>query len=172
MTNLIILAFLRDRPMHGYEIQQMIQTSRMDTWANLLSGSIYYALNKMEKEGLIEAVAEERTGARLRKIYGITKQGEQLFRQLIEDAVKLPPHSVKSDFVAALNWIETLPKEQALAYLDQNLAQLEETLALWRLGRSLKSEHGLTPIAEACFDNAIALLELDISFVQKVKTLL
>lgn len=76
MTNLILLSFLRQRPMHGYEIQQLIQSSRMDLWTNILSGSIYYALNKMEQDGLIVATAEERTGARLRKIYSITDAGK------------------------------------------------------------------------------------------------
>ena len=67
MTNLILLSFLRQRPMHGYEIQRLIQASRMDIWTNILSGSIYYALNKMESDGLIATTAEERTGARLCK---------------------------------------------------------------------------------------------------------
>lgn len=172
MANLIILALLRDRPMHGYEIQQMIQTSRMDEWANLLSGSIYYALNKMEQEGLIRAEAEERTGARLRKIYAITEKGEELLGRLVRESLTLMPHSVKSDFSVGLNWIETIPREEALGLLERNLRQVEETLEHWRRGKEIKSGYGLSPIALASFDNAIAILEQDILFIKKIMNLL
>lgn len=168
MTNLILLALLRERPMHGYELQQLIQTSRMDTWTNLLSGSIYYALNKMEQDGLLRTEAEERTGARLRKIYAITEAGEETFQQMLRQSLTITPHSVKSDFSLGLMWIEQLPPEEALSLLQQNLRQLEETLELWHVGRDIKGQYGLTPFAEASFDNAMALLELDIEYVKRI----
>ncbi|RIX60361.1 PadR family transcriptional regulator [Paenibacillus nanensis] len=172
MTNLIILALLRDRPMHGYEIQQTIQMSRMDEWANLLSGSIYYALNKMEQDGLVRTEAEERTGARLRKIYAITEKGEELFHQLVRESLTLPPHSVKSDFGLGLNWIEAIPREEALELLRQNLSQAEMTLDNWRRGKEIKGQYGLSPFVLASFDNAIAILEQDISYLNRLIHLL
>lgn len=168
MTNLILLALLRDKPMHGYELQQLIQNSRMDTWTNLLSGSIYYALNKMEQEGLLRTEAEERTGARLRKIYAITEAGEDMFQQMLRQSLTILPHSVKSDFSLGLIWIQHLPKEESIPLLQQNLQQLEETLELWRAGREIKGQYGLNPFAEASFDNAMALLELDINYVKRI----
>jgi len=172
VTNLILLSFLRQRPMHGYEIQQLIQLSRMDVWANVLSGSIYYALNKMENEGLIETVAEERTGARLRKIYSITTKGEELFQQMIRETLTLTPHSAKSDFSLGLTWIEDIPASEAVNLLEQNLRQLEESLAQWRYGKEIKGQYGLSPIVQATFDNAIALHEQDIGFLKHVISLL
>ncbi|CAM3421653.1 PadR family transcriptional regulator [Marinicrinis lubricantis] len=172
MPNLIILALLRDRPMHGYEIQQIIQTSRMDVWANLLSGSIYYALNKMEQDGLIRTNSEERTGARLRKIYAITDKGKDMFRDLVRESLLVPPHSVKSDFAVGLNWIDAVPKEEALALLQQNLQQTEQTLQQWLSGKQIKGKFGLTPLAEASFDNAIAILEQDIKYIRRVMELI
>lgn len=168
VTDLIILSLLRQRPMHGYEIQQTIQTSRVDVWTNVLSGSIYYALNKMEKEGLIRTEAEERTGARLRKIYAITEQGERYFKEKVRESLTLAPHSVKSDFVLGLTWIDELPREEAKPLLEQNVKELEATLEQWKLGKEIKRQYGLPPIAEASFDNAIALLELDIAYLRKV----
>lgn len=172
MTNLILLSFLRQRPMHGYEIQQLIQMSRMDVWANVLSGSIYYSLNKMENEGLIVASAEERTGARVRKIYSITEEGERLFQQMIRETLTIAPHSAKSDFSLGLNWIENIPVPEAVSLLEQNLKQVEESLAHWHVGREIKGQYGLTPIVMATFDNAIALLEQDAAFLRKIITLL
>ncbi|MNJ35188.1 Transcriptional regulator PadR-like family protein [compost metagenome] len=168
MTNLILLALLRERPMHGYELQQLIQNNRMDTWTNLLSGSIYYALNKMEQDGLLRTEAEERTGARLRKIYAITEAGEEMFQHMLRQSLTLSPHSVKSDFSLGLMWIEQIPEGEAISLLKQNLQQLEETLELWHVGREIKGQYGLSPFAEASFDNAMALLELDIQYVNRI----
>lgn len=172
MVNLIILALLRQRPMHGYEIQQIIQTTRMDEWANLLSGSIYYALNKLEKEGLVRTEAEERTGARLRKVYAISEAGEQQFLTLVRESLKAMPHSVKSDFVVGLNWIEMVPKAEALSMIEQNIREVEQKLAEFQHGREIKASYGLSPFGEASFDNAIALLELDLGFLRRVLQLL
>jgi len=172
LTNLILLSFLRQRPMHGYEIQQLIQLSRMDVWTNVLSGSIYYALNKMENEGLIAAVAEERTGARLRKIYSITDKGEELFQQMIRETLTVTPHSAKSDFSLGLIWVEDIPAPEAISLLEKNLQQVEESLAQWRYGREVKGQYGLTPIVQATFDNAIALHEQDIAYIKQIISLL
>lgn len=171
MTNLILLSFLRQRPMHGYEIQQLIQASSMEEWTNVLSGSIYYALNKMESGGLIKATAEERTGARIRKIFSITEEGEVLFQQLLRESLTLSPHSTKSDFSLGLMWIENIPADEAVSLLEQNLKQVEESLAHWQLGKKIKSQYGLTPVAIATFDNAIALLEQDAKFIRQVISL-
>ena len=71
----LILYYLNIKPTHGYEIQLFIKVSGMDQWAKVQSGSIYYALNKLEKEKCIQVLREERTGSRVRKIYEITDLG-------------------------------------------------------------------------------------------------
>ena len=71
----IILYYLNIKPTHGYEIQQYISMSGMEQWTKIQSGSIYYALTKLEKEKNIAVIREEHTGARVRKIYEITEQG-------------------------------------------------------------------------------------------------
>lgn len=48
------------------------------------------------------------------------------------------------------------------------MKELEATLEQWKLGKEIKRQYGLPPIAEASFDNAIALLELDIAYLRKV----
>ena len=169
-TNLIVLGFLRMRPMHGYEIQQLIQQSRVDDWANLLSGSIYYALNKMEQDGLIRAEAEVRTGNRLRKIYAITEEGEAQFREMVRESLLSIPHSMKSDLALGLAWIDAVPREEAIRLLERNLEQVERMREQWRIGREFKGR--LSPIVMAAFDNAIGVLELDIAYLKRLIALL
>ncbi|QOR67965.1 PadR family transcriptional regulator [Cytobacillus suaedae] len=168
MTKLIVLGLLRNKEMHGYEIQTIIQESRMDRWSNVLSGSIYYALNKMENEQIIEVVKEERTGARIRKIYKITENGEQQYQQLLRENLKLQPHSLKSDFMLSLAMIQQLPKDEARSILEENLAQLNKLKAEWQLAKQAKADTSVyNPIMEYSFDNNLQVINADIELVTK-----
>jgi DNA-binding PadR family transcriptional regulator len=169
MSKLIILGLLKNKPMHGYEIQTIIQESRIDQWANVLSGSIYYALNKMEDDGIIETVKEERTGARIRKIYGITEKGEAEYFILLKGHLLTQPHSLKSDFMLSLALIGQLPKEEAKQVLEENLISLERTRKEWQLGAENKSKSGIyNPIMELAFENTLQIIEADIEMIKKV----
>ena len=82
MVRLILLGMLKIRPLSGYEIQQVLQTSQTDVWAGVLPGSIYHALKKMDKEGLVEVDSLEKTGHRIKAIYKITEKGLTEFKRL------------------------------------------------------------------------------------------
>ena len=87
---------------------------------------------------------------------------------MIRDTLTLPPHTVKSDFSLGLVWIESIPKQEAVELLQQNLKQVEESLAQWHAGKEIKGQYGLSKIAMATFDNAISILEQDIIFLNKI----
>jgi DNA-binding PadR family transcriptional regulator len=166
---LIILGLLKNKAMHGYEIQSIIQISRVDQWANVLSGSIYYALNKMEEEGIIETVKEERTGARIRKIYGITSKGEEEYLKLLEDHLQTMPHSLKSDFMVSLAMIDQLVKEDAIRILESNLSQLERAKREWENGKMNKSLSSVyNPVMEYAFECTLEIIEADMKLLKRV----
>jgi len=167
LARLVLLGLLRMKPMHGYEMQQILLQSRMDLWTNMLPGSVYYALNKMEEEGLVRTVAEERTGARMRKIFGITEQGEEAYRDELRKALTVPPHSVKSDFSVGVAFLRDLPKEEALELLQQNVESVRNMLASWRVGQAAKGE-AVSEAVRLTFQNGIERLELDLKYLEKL----
>ena len=84
-TRLVILGLLRDRPLYGYELKQIIE-EHMGDWTNIAFGSIYYALGKLDEEGLIEQVAVEQEGRRpSRSVYQITAAGQAEFLRLLRE---------------------------------------------------------------------------------------
>jgi DNA-binding PadR family transcriptional regulator len=166
MTRLVLLSLLQQRPMHGYEIQQKVQDEKMEQWTNILSGSIYFALTQMEKEGLIRADAEERTGNRLRKIYAITDEGREAYLNLLREALLSPPHSLKSDFSLAIGFAPDLSVEERSKLLRQNIRNLEETRLFWKSGEEIKS--GIHPAIKAIFKNDLELIDRDIRFLQEL----
>jgi DNA-binding PadR family transcriptional regulator len=169
LTRLVILSILKQRPMHGYEIQQIIQEQKFEQWTDILSGSIYFALNQMEKEELIRAEGEERTGNRIRKIYAITKQGGDAYLQLLREALASPPHSLKSGFSLALGMAYNLSVEERSKILRQNIRNLEELRQFWKKGQAIKSK--FHPALKALFENDLELIERDMRFLQELLTI-
>ncbi|MGH9019816.1 MAG: PadR family transcriptional regulator [Acidimicrobiales bacterium] len=58
MLDIAILGLLMERDHHGYEIRAQLR-ERLGVWANVSFGSIYPALARLERLGLVEAVASE-----------------------------------------------------------------------------------------------------------------
>ena len=156
--------------MHGYEMQNLIQTSRLEQWANFLSGSLYHALNQLEKEGKIETAREERTGARIRKIYRITEEGEKEFQAGLRKALLSPPGSTKSDFALALPWISQIPPEEAKELILQNIRQIEQQIASWKVGLEIKGKQD--PLIQISIEHGIEKMKLDIAYLNKIMAML
>ena len=168
MSELVILGLLKIKPMHGYEIQSIIQESKMDDWANLLSGSIYYSISKLEKEGLIEPFKEERTGSRVRVIYKITKAGEEKHVELLKENLGRKPHSLKSDFMLALSMIHHLDRDTAISILKQNLVNLIKLRDQWEVRKQAARESkGSNPLMLLSFESSIEILNIDIKTLER-----
>lgn len=162
MIRAFILYFLSVKPTHGYEIQKYIQLNQMNDWTTIQSGSIYYALTKLEKEGLIEIVREEAIGKKTRKIYGITDKGRQELESTLVDLVSMPIYNEKSDkFVAyplMSNLDEHLLKEKIQTHVD-SLRKKKYAIEEWQ---SIKvNEHSLG-VERISFEMMISSLDYQI----------
>ncbi|MFC3749349.1 PadR family transcriptional regulator [Paenibacillus sp. GCM10012306] len=86
---LAVLGLLLERNMHPYEITLVMKDRRMDQIMKLQMGSLYYAVDKMSQDGLIEAVEVISSKDRPDKtIYSITDKGKNIFEQLILQQIK------------------------------------------------------------------------------------
>ena len=97
LTRLMVLGCLMQWPMTGYQIQLILQVSQTEQWAGILPGSVYHALKKLEKEGMVMLKGTEKTGNRLKSIYEITPAGKDEFSKLLKEAWQKPWHSGTSN---------------------------------------------------------------------------
>lgn len=72
--SLLILATLRDGPLHGYGLARTIE-QRTENALQLREGTLYPALHSLERDGLIQSAWETPTGGRERKTYTLTPSG-------------------------------------------------------------------------------------------------
>jgi len=112
-----MLGLLRNGPLHGYEIKRIIETE-MGDWANVAAGSIYFALDKMAADALIEEKEVSQDGGRpARTIYGITAAGRAEFERLLRETWgSIDRQSFPLDIGVA--FMECLSREELRSFLE------------------------------------------------------
>jgi DNA-binding PadR family transcriptional regulator len=71
----ILLAVLEPGPLHGYAIMEALRV-RSDGQVDLPTGTVYPALHRLERAGLVEA-AWSQAGGRRRRVYELTAAGRR-----------------------------------------------------------------------------------------------
>lgn len=77
-----ILGLLAEEPLHGYEVKQRFEDMFGGAW-ELNIGSVYQALQRLERDGLVEPVGER--GDRGRLSYQATAAGISAFQEWLDD---------------------------------------------------------------------------------------
>ena len=165
-TRLVILGLLRERPLYGYEIKQIIE-EHMGDWTSIAFGSIYFALGKLADEGFIKKVATEQEGSRpSRSIYQITEAGQAEFLRLLRQVWgKIERHYFAFD--VGLFFTEALPIEEITGYLRERVAQLEAIVQHVTAHRDEQLAREEVPcLAAAIFDHSLAHFQAELAWTQ------
>ncbi|MGO9122969.1 MAG: helix-turn-helix transcriptional regulator [Desulfomonilaceae bacterium] len=119
----ILLGFLMRSSMTGYDLKKAFAIS-FSFFSGLSYGTIYPALKKMEKLGLISKTVEIQDGAPNRKVYTITEAGKKIFL----DSLRSPfsPEQPKSPFLMRLFFFAFLPPEERRAIAFGHLRAVEQ----------------------------------------------
>ncbi len=126
---LTVLCLLRERPRHPYEMQRVIRQRRNDNFLDLKRGSLYHAIARLQRAGLIEAVETQREGRRPeRTVYKLTDAGEREVLGWLRDLLARPGQ-VSTPFFAALSFLAHLRPEDVLAQLGARADRLEAEIA-------------------------------------------
>ncbi len=80
----IILTVLRDGPLHGYQIAREIER-RSQGYFDCKEGTLYPALHKLERDGLLGSEWRPAGEQRRRKYYALTPAGERRLATSVEE---------------------------------------------------------------------------------------
>lgn len=165
-----LLGLLKDQDLHGYELRRRL-SDILGPIGRLSFGSLYPALNRLEEMGAVTVlkVTESRTGLttqRGRKVYGITKKGQQLFDEL------LGTHGSNEDdkaFALRLAFAQYLPKEARLRLLLRRREQLSVRLNEAREALAARRDR-LDGYSSSLMEHSIEVTENDISWLERMIT--
>jgi DNA-binding PadR family transcriptional regulator len=129
LWGLVLLSLLRERPMHPYEMQRLIRQRGKDEQLDLKRGSLYHAIERLERSGLIEPVETEREGRRPeRTIYRITESGVEELLEWLRDLLSRPTRDA-NEFLAAVAHLLHLPPEEVADLLETRAAFVKAEIA-------------------------------------------
>ncbi|HTZ30792.1 MAG TPA: PadR family transcriptional regulator [Streptosporangiaceae bacterium] len=119
-------------PLHGHQIRQQAQADRTDKYAEIQVGSLYGALKRMAREGLVRETRTERVGNRPeRTVYEITPEGRQALSVIRDEAlhkIRLP----HDPFDLALKQARDMAEEDLAQVVADRLATLRAKELSWR----------------------------------------
>jgi len=119
-----VLAFLHEAPMHPYHMQQLLRLRHKDEILVLKRGSLYHAIARLLRAGLIAVRTTNREGKRPeRTIYRITPAGLTEFINTIRSMVTIPRRE-SSEFLAAMSFLVHLDPEEAAQRLTERVQKL------------------------------------------------
>ena len=94
-----LLGLLSFRPMTGYQMKQMFESSVIHFW-NAHMSQIYRELSHMEKKGLVTFYVEPQEGKPDKKIYSLTDEGKKVFKKWLCEFPDNPDEIMRSEFLA------------------------------------------------------------------------
>ncbi|MGW1340402.1 PadR family transcriptional regulator [Kribbella sp. NPDC002412] len=131
-----VLALLNERPMHAYEMYQLLIARQNDRIVKVRPGSLYHTVERLAGQKYVRATGTERAGNRPeRTTYEITPEGDEALRRRVETGLEKYVYEYPL-FPVVLSEAHNLDVEDALlrfrrrvADLDTWLAELNEAIA-------------------------------------------
>jgi DNA-binding PadR family transcriptional regulator len=128
-ARLLILGVLHRGDFHPYEIKRRLERAMVECYIGVDVGTLYYAVRQLEKDKLIEAVAEERVPrGGVRTIYRITPEGRAEFRQGLHRQFEVEG-PVSQTLYGALLFLHLADLAIVEDALRRRIARLDELIA-------------------------------------------
>jgi DNA-binding PadR family transcriptional regulator len=128
-ARLLILGVLHRGDLHPYEIKRRLEAAMVECYIDVDVGTLYYAVRQLAKDGLIEAVAEERVArGGVRTIYRITPNGRGEFREGLHRQLDAEG-PVSHTLYGALLFLHLADADVVKESLRRRIARLDELIA-------------------------------------------
>ncbi|MFL6764228.1 MAG: PadR family transcriptional regulator [Sphingomicrobium sp.] len=125
----LVLGVLHRGDFHPYEIKRRLNAAMVECYIDVDVGTLYYAVRQLEKEGLIEAIAEERVPrGGVRTIYRITGPGRSEFRKDLHRQLEVEG-PVSQTLYGALLFLHLAERQTVEGALRRRIARLDELIA-------------------------------------------
>lgn len=128
-ARLLILGVLHRGDFHPYEIKRRLEAAMVECYVDVDVGTLYYAVRKLEQQGFIAEVAQERVArGGVRTIYRITPEGRAEFRNGLHRQFDVEG-PVSQTLYGALLFLHLADRAMVEDALRRRIARLDDLFA-------------------------------------------
>ncbi|MFO1475732.1 MAG: PadR family transcriptional regulator [Verrucomicrobiota bacterium] len=165
LWELAVLSLVREEPMHPYQMLQWLRERHKDDVLDLKRGSLYHAIDRLCRQGLIEPAGTGRDGRRPeRTVYRLTPEGRRRFLERLRTWIAVPRRA-PSEFMGSLSFLVHLAPADAAARLEARAAAVERESAALAAGLEQAREF-VDPINLIESDYQLAMLQSELLWIR------
>ena len=165
-AELAVLSIVAEGPIYGYRVQELVTERGLRTWTNIGTLSIYYILEKLERQGLMTSVSEPPVPETARREYRITAAGYGVLQTAVMDLLSTPREYANS-FELGLANAYVLRASQIRTAITAYRLELQAQLVQARQRQQVALAESAPFHVQALFDHRVALLEAEIAWITR-----
>ncbi|MFC3451962.1 PadR family transcriptional regulator [Amycolatopsis speibonae] len=164
-----VLELLHERPMHPYEMAQVMKERYVSTRVKVKAGSLYHTVDRLVQNGFVEVVETQRDGRRPeRTVYAMTEAGRDEFVVRGQHMLSTPAEEYP-EYLSALAVIDELGLEMAVTQLKHRVLRLQASAAADKVVlESMVNEQHLPEIYWLDWSYASARRTFELEWTQKL----
>jgi len=138
---LAVLELLHERPMHPYEMTQLMRDRHVNNRVAIKPGSLYHTVDRLLAAAHIEIVETQRAGRRPeRTVYALTEEGRDAFVDRVQTMLGTVAEEYPQ-YLSGLSAMDDLGRDASLEQLRLRVIRLEgEVAAHEAIERQLNAE--------------------------------
>ena len=160
IKQLLLLGLLNESDMHGYRLNEYVNQA-MGLYTDIKKSTVYYTLDKLEKDGYVEQEVEREGRRPERRVYSITGNGKNYFLDLLRRHLGEYTRTYYSDDVG-IAFMHHLPSDEVYRLLTEKREKIQSILKNFR--EQPKSDENQRYVVS----HNIAHLEADLAWIYNI----
>ncbi|GAA1975536.1 PadR family transcriptional regulator [Amycolatopsis minnesotensis] len=165
---LAVLELLHEKPMHPYEIAQLMRDRCVDNRVNIKPGSLYHTVDRLLGAEYIRVVDTQRDGRRPeRTVYGMTDEGRAAFvaRGI---AILGTVADERPEYASGLAVIDDLAPDVVIEQLTNRAMKLKATIASFRVYEKRLQDEEVPEIYWVDWRFTVARTEFELTWTEQL----
>jgi DNA-binding PadR family transcriptional regulator len=166
-VEVVVLGLLAEEPLYGYDLLERFRSRSMGFWVEVGKASVYQALRRLEREGLINGRSQEGPEGPDRRVYRITRAGrDRLKSGLSERVASLEPYETNGGL--ALGFAHLLSASEARKAVDQREVALRDLVDAIKTERArISADKGPgRSVSTAMLDRQESLAKAELAWIK------
>ncbi len=127
-NELVSLALLKVSPLHAYALNAVLEQMKVEQWAQVSRASIYASLKRLESRGSISVTLEKPDNMPERKVFNITKKGEDELYEEFKYALSTPEKSGPTLFYLGVSFLVGISSTDAIEWVSERIKTFEQVV--------------------------------------------